>query len=80
MLRDFRIHNKFTLNKDNALLHIGGRKKKSYQPLAGNEKLSCVSISFLQYLDECLLHSSSSEFTSMAIKFYFHILSLFLCT
>jgi hypothetical protein len=46
--------------------------------LAGNEKLSCVSVIFLQYPNECSLESSSSEFTSMAVTFSFQdILSLF---
>ena len=27
MLRDFWIHSKFTLNEDNAILHIGWKKK-----------------------------------------------------
>jgi hypothetical protein len=28
MLRDFRIHSKFTLNEDNAILHIDWKKNK----------------------------------------------------
>jgi hypothetical protein len=44
MLRDFRVHRKFTLNEENSILHIGWKKKKSYQALARSEKISCVSV------------------------------------
>ena len=43
MLQELRIHRKFTLNEDNAILHIGWRRGKKYQTLAGNEKyLMCL--------------------------------------